>query len=174
MPFFRYDFFNSNKHGTRCAGTVAASANNSFCGVGIAHNATQTWLTGAKHGPSDRNTISVDQLIAKGTGTKTRFPSLELSNQGFPMAVSPDGIALPAERNPAVVFQQLFAEPSGGIDSQRRKLPFVPLSCWYFSIPFEAARKTSWAISSTSVGETLARFIQSTTKGPNRRTNRIQ
>ena len=23
---------------------------------GVAHNATQTWLTGAKHGPSDRNT----------------------------------------------------------------------------------------------------------------------
>ncbi|MEM7387661.1 MAG: DUF1552 domain-containing protein, partial [Verrucomicrobiota bacterium] len=79
---------------------------------GIAHNATQTWLTGARHGPSDRNTISVDQMIAGVTGTKTRFPSLELSNQGFPMAVSPDGIALPAERNPAVVFQQLFAEPS--------------------------------------------------------------
>ncbi len=89
---------------------------------GIAHNATQTWLTGAKHGPSDRNTISVDQLIAQVTGTKTRFPSLELSNQGFPMAVSADGIALPAERNPAVAFQQLFAEPSGGIESQRRRL----------------------------------------------------
>jgi hypothetical protein len=79
-------------------------------------------LTGAKLGSSDRNTISVDQLIAKGTGTKTRFPSLELSNQGFPMAMSADGIALPAERNPAVVFQQLFAEPTGGIDSQRRQL----------------------------------------------------
>ena len=89
---------------------------------GIAHNATQTWLTGAKHGPSDRNTISVDQLIAGVTGPKTRFPSLELSNQGFPMAVSADGIALPAQKNPAVVFQQLFAEPSGGIEKQRRRL----------------------------------------------------
>lgn len=29
---------NSNKHGTRCAGTVSATANNSFCAVGIAHN----------------------------------------------------------------------------------------------------------------------------------------
>ncbi len=38
------------------------------------------------------------------------------------MAMSADGIALPAERNPAVVFQQLFAEPTGGIDSQRRQL----------------------------------------------------
>ena len=29
-----------NKHGTRCAGEVAASANNGFCGVGIAFNAS--------------------------------------------------------------------------------------------------------------------------------------
>lgn len=89
---------------------------------GVAHDATQTWLTGAKHGPSDRNTISVDQLISQETGPKTRFPSLEISNQGFPMAVSADGISLPAEKNPAVVFQDLFTEPSGGIEEQRRRL----------------------------------------------------
>jgi proprotein convertase subtilisin/kexin type 5 len=29
-----------NKHGTRCAGEVAASAHNGFCGVGIAYNAS--------------------------------------------------------------------------------------------------------------------------------------
>lgn len=29
-----------NKHGTRCAGEVAASADNGFCGVGIAYNAS--------------------------------------------------------------------------------------------------------------------------------------
>ncbi|GIX68208.1 furin-like protease 2 [Caerostris extrusa] len=29
-----------NKHGTRCAGEVAAVANNEFCGVGIAYNAS--------------------------------------------------------------------------------------------------------------------------------------
>ena len=92
---------------------------NSF---GVAHNATQTWLTGAKHGPNDRNTISVDQLIAKVAGPKTRFPSLELSNQGQPLSVSADGIALPAERNPAVVFQNFFTEPKDGLDKQRRAL----------------------------------------------------
>ena len=37
-PFPRYDFANSNKHGTRCAGTVAAKANNSDCAVGIAYD----------------------------------------------------------------------------------------------------------------------------------------
>jgi hypothetical protein len=38
------------------------------------------------------------------------------------MAVSADGISLPAEKNPAVVFQTMFAEPKGGIDQQRRRL----------------------------------------------------
>lgn len=89
---------------------------------GIAHSATQTWLTGAKYGPTDKNTISVDQLIAGVTGLQTRFPSLELSNQGHRLAVSADGIQLPAEKNPAVVFKQFFMEPDGGVDKQRRAL----------------------------------------------------
>ena len=49
---------------------------------GVAHDATRTWLTGAKHGPSDKNSISVDQWMAQLTGPSTRFPSLEISNQG--------------------------------------------------------------------------------------------
>jgi len=92
---------------------------NSF---GIAHSATQTWLTGARHGPADRNTVSVDQLIAGVTGLKTRFPSLQLSNQGHRLGVSADGVQLPAERNPAVVFKRFFMEPAGGVAQQRRRL----------------------------------------------------
>lgn len=38
-PTPRYDSSNENKHGTRCAGEVAAAANNSHCIVGIAYNA---------------------------------------------------------------------------------------------------------------------------------------
>ncbi|XP_045680892.1 proprotein convertase subtilisin/kexin type 6 isoform X1 [Phyllostomus hastatus] len=38
-PSPRYDASNENKHGTRCAGEVAASANNTCCIVGIAYNA---------------------------------------------------------------------------------------------------------------------------------------
>uniref|UniRef100_A0A8C4EM16 Proprotein convertase subtilisin/kexin type 5b n=1 Tax=Dicentrarchus labrax TaxID=13489 RepID=A0A8C4EM16_DICLA len=38
-PMPRYDATNENKHGTRCAGEVAAAANNSHCIVGIAYNA---------------------------------------------------------------------------------------------------------------------------------------
>lgn len=37
-PMPRYDDSNENKHGTRCAGEVAAVANNSVCGVGVAFN----------------------------------------------------------------------------------------------------------------------------------------
>lgn len=38
-PQPRYDYIDSNRHGTRCAGEVAASANNSLCSVGIAYKA---------------------------------------------------------------------------------------------------------------------------------------
>ena len=37
-PMPRYEETNENKHGTRCAGEVAAVANNSICSVGIAFN----------------------------------------------------------------------------------------------------------------------------------------
>ncbi|ESO12333.1 hypothetical protein HELRODRAFT_105284 [Helobdella robusta] len=38
-PHPRYDFTDFNRHGTRCAGEVAAIANNNKCGVGIAYKA---------------------------------------------------------------------------------------------------------------------------------------
>jgi len=37
-PTPRYDLIDSNRHGTRCAGEVSATANNSLCGVGIAYD----------------------------------------------------------------------------------------------------------------------------------------
>ncbi|BFY97734.1 hypothetical protein BsWGS_00775 [Bradybaena similaris] len=38
-PQPRYDFTNENRHGTRCAGEVAAQADNHVCSVGVAFNA---------------------------------------------------------------------------------------------------------------------------------------
>ncbi|XP_057700391.1 furin (paired basic amino acid cleaving enzyme) a [Corythoichthys intestinalis] len=38
-PQPRYTQLNDNRHGTRCAGEVAAVANNGVCGVGVAYNA---------------------------------------------------------------------------------------------------------------------------------------
>lgn len=39
-PMPHYDMDDSNRHGTRCAGEVAATFNNSLCCVGIAHGAS--------------------------------------------------------------------------------------------------------------------------------------
>jgi furin len=38
-PQPRYDFSNENRHGTRCAGEVAAQANNAICSTGVAYDA---------------------------------------------------------------------------------------------------------------------------------------
>nr|XP_050854502.1 furin-like protease 1 isoform X5 [Vespula vulgaris] len=38
-PMPRYDLVDSNRHGTRCAGEVAATANNTVCAVGVAFGA---------------------------------------------------------------------------------------------------------------------------------------
>lgn len=91
-------------------------------GLGHHHNCQKIWLTGGRLGQSDRNTVSVDQLMAQVTAPRTRFPSLELSNQGGSLAWSADGIQLPAQSNPGVVFRELFEDPKGGIAAQRRGL----------------------------------------------------
>ncbi|CAI9719185.1 6-like protease kpc-1 isoform X2 [Octopus vulgaris] len=38
-PTPRYDATDENRHGTRCAGEVAAEAGNNICGIGVAYNA---------------------------------------------------------------------------------------------------------------------------------------
>uniref|UniRef100_A0A8B9U168 Proprotein convertase subtilisin/kexin type 4 n=1 Tax=Anas zonorhyncha TaxID=75864 RepID=A0A8B9U168_9AVES len=38
-PQPRYNAWDENRHGTRCAGEVAAAANNQICGAGVAYNA---------------------------------------------------------------------------------------------------------------------------------------
>jgi hypothetical protein len=91
-------------------------------GLGHHHNCSTIWLTAGKIGQSERNTISVDQLIATVTGPQTRFSSLELSNQGHSLSFNADGIQLPAQGNPGVVFRELFEEPRGGVAGQRRGL----------------------------------------------------
>ena len=52
--------------------------------------------------------VSADQLIAGVQGPSTRFASLELAIEGGSLAWSPDGIPLPAERNPRQIFNMLF------------------------------------------------------------------
>jgi hypothetical protein len=91
-------------------------------GLGQHHNCSTIWLTGGKIGQSERNTISVDQLMAQVTAPLTRYSSIEMSNQGHSLSYSPDGIQLPAQGNPSVVFRDLFEDPKGGTAKERRGL----------------------------------------------------
>ena len=90
--------------------------------LGHHHNCIKIWLTGGKLGPSDRNTISVDQLMAEQTAPSTRFHSLQMTTQGHSLSWNADGIVLPARRNPGVVFREMVEEPKGGVAKQRRGL----------------------------------------------------
>ncbi|QDT63568.1 DUF1552 domain-containing protein [Calycomorphotria hydatis] len=91
-------------------------------GIGHAHSCTDIWLTGAKLGPSDRNTISVDQKMAEVTAQHTRYPSIEVAvNQGS-LARTAEGVALPPMRSCREIFASLFKEPTGGIEAQRTAL----------------------------------------------------
>lgn len=90
--------------------------------LGHHHNCSRVWLTGGRLDPTARNSISVDQLVARTVADQTRFASLELSNQGHSLAVNGDGIPLPAQGNPAVAFGELFKPPKDGIAAQRRRL----------------------------------------------------
>jgi hypothetical protein len=103
-------------------------------GLGQAHVCADTWLTGAKidaqGGRKYENSISVDQMMAEVVGQQTRFSSLELSissGTGHPfgtstLAFSRDGVPLPADDNPKVIFNRLFGEEVGGIGAQRARL----------------------------------------------------
>lgn len=91
-------------------------------GLGHHHNCQKIWLTGGKLGPSDRNTISIDQKIAEVTAPHTRFHSLELANAGQSLAWTADGIRLPAMSRCKQIFAHLFEEPKNGTAAQRRAL----------------------------------------------------
>ena len=60
--------------------------------------------------------------MAQVTAPQTRYSSIEMSNQGQSLAYSADGIGLPAQANPGIVFRDMFTDPQGGIARQRRGL----------------------------------------------------
>jgi len=91
-------------------------------GLGHHHNCQKIWLTGGHLGPTDRNTISVDQRMAEVTSPHTRFHSLEISNKGESLAWTADGIRLPGMSRCSEIFAYLFEEPKDGTAAQRRAL----------------------------------------------------
>ncbi|RLS54996.1 MAG: DUF1552 domain-containing protein [Planctomycetota bacterium] len=86
------------------------------------HNCISVWLTGGKLGPSDRNTISVDQKMAEVTAKHTRYPSMEIALTGDSLGWTADGVRLPSMRRCSEIFASLFAEPKGGTAAQRKAL----------------------------------------------------
>ena len=90
--------------------------------LGHHHNCIDIWLTGARIGPSEKNTISVDQQIAQITGRYTRYPSMEIALTQGSLAWTADGVQLPAMRRCKEIFSTLFEAPKGGVDVRRREL----------------------------------------------------
>ena len=86
------------------------------------HNCISVWLTGGKLGPSDRNTISVDQKMAELTALHTRYPSMEVALTGDSLAWTSGGVRLPALRRCSEIFSSMFEEPKGGKTVQKRAL----------------------------------------------------
>ena len=91
-------------------------------GLGQAHGCAKVWLTGGRLGPSDRNTISVDQKMAEVTAQHTRYPSMEIAINGGSLAWTADGVPLPPLRRCSEIFASMFGEPEGGKAAQRRTL----------------------------------------------------
>ena len=86
------------------------------------HNCISVWLTGGKLGPSDRNTISIDQKMAEVTAQHTRHPSIEIAITQDSLAWTADGVRLPAMRRCSEMFAALFEEPKGGTAVRRKAL----------------------------------------------------
>lgn len=74
------------------------------------HDAEKTFLTAAPHpgARSFRNTISMDQLVAKQIGDKTRYASLSLGSHS--LAWSANGVNIPSTVSPMDAYAKLFIQ----------------------------------------------------------------
>ena len=93
--------------------TVVSGA--SHPSVSGGHRAEASVLTGAPMTASvqSRNTVSIDQLLAKHLGSETRFPSLVLGlSGGNSPSYTEQGSMIPAEDSPARLFTKLFVADS--------------------------------------------------------------
>jgi len=84
-------------------------------GVKGGHLAEASILTASPMGTSGRakNTISIDQLLAKHLGDATRFPSLVLSTGGTTSpCYTETGAMIPPEDRPSSLFSRLFVDDS--------------------------------------------------------------
>ena len=77
-----------------------------------------------QRGATTRNTISIDQLMAKHLGHETRFPSLVI-NTGRESSPSytENGAMIPADKDPVKLFAKLFVDDSP--KEQRRQAELI-------------------------------------------------
>ncbi len=104
--------------------TVVSGA--SHPGVSGGHKAEGSILTAAPYSRSSvfKNTISIDQLLAKQLGSQTRFPSLVLNLTGTTSpSYTENGSMIPAENSPSKLFTKLFIDDS----PEQRKLQALRL-----------------------------------------------
>ncbi|MFO0966744.1 MAG: DUF1552 domain-containing protein [Gemmataceae bacterium] len=90
-------------------------------GIENGHDSIFSFLTAAPHPERRagfRNTISFDQVAADHIGERTRFPSLQLSHEGFGLSWTRTGALIPPNTSPAGVFTRLFL---GGRPEQVRE-----------------------------------------------------
>jgi len=96
-------------------GHVTVVSGASHPGVSGGHRAEASILSAAPMSASaqSRNTISLDQLLAKHLGNHTRFPSLVLGLSGSNSpSYTENGSMIPAEDSPARLFTRLFVNDS--------------------------------------------------------------
>ncbi|MFT5522636.1 MAG: hypothetical protein ACI9G1_002459 [Pirellulaceae bacterium] len=76
------------------------------------HASEMSWLTSAQRPglAGFKNTISLDQLIARQLAGVTRLPYLALTTQGSSLSWTANGVQIPAERSPAKLFKTLFVD----------------------------------------------------------------
>ena len=78
------------------------------------HASEHTWLTSAQRPglAGFKNSISLDQLMAKQIGSKTRFPYLCLSTNGQSLSWTANGVKIPSERSAVKLYKKLFVNGS--------------------------------------------------------------
>lgn len=84
-------------------------------GVSGGHQAEASILSANAEAGNGRgkNTVSIDQLLAKYRGTDTRYPSLVLASSGSNSpSYTESGAMIPAESSPSKLFARLFIDDS--------------------------------------------------------------
>lgn len=93
-------------------------------GVSGGHRAEASILTANPVGSSGkaRNTISIDQYMARHLGNETRFSSLVLSSSGSNSpSYTANGAMIPAQDSPSRLYNQLFVDDSPSDQARHAK-----------------------------------------------------